>query len=57
MGEEKQMRYPYEVLFSIDDTNSKISRQFKAVCETWTEVEANIKTHGAQNLLTIRENH
>jgi len=46
------MRYPYEVLFLIDN-----NRQFKAVCETWTEVENSIVTYGADNLLAIQENH
>ena len=46
------MRYPYEVLFSIDG-----DRRFKAVCETWDEVEASVATYGASNLLAIQENH
>lgn len=52
MGKEKNMRYPYEVLFSIDG-----NRRFKAVCETWDEVEASVATYGASNLLAIQENH
>lgn len=52
MAKEMNMRYPYEVLFLIDGNN-----QFKAVCETWSEVEDSIITYGADNLIAIQENH
>lgn len=45
------MRYPYEVVFS------SASGVFKALCENWAEVEKSVSTYGADNLLSIQENH
>ena len=45
------MRYPYEVMFTC------ASGRFKALCETWAEVEMNVNTYGINILLSIQENH
>lgn len=45
------MRYPYEVMFACN------SGRFKALCETWAEVEQSVNTYGVDNLLSIQENH
>ena len=45
------MRYPYEVMFTC------ASGRFKALCETWREVETSVNTYGVDNLLSIQENH
>lgn len=50
-NEVRLMRYPFEVMFSCN------SGRFKALCDTWEEVEKNVNTYGVSNLLSIQENH